>query len=243
MKGIATGVLALVGLASGFGQTGTGGQGPITPLTQTASISGTVKSSATNGPLAGNTVTAYRTAPQTPVYRSQTTTAADGSFTVASLPAGTYRICVDGTKDVHLDPCTWAANPTTVTVTDGQHAAGNVVPLAKGTTLTVQVNDPQKFLQARTGDPGPGHIFLALLPPKSAPIPIPLVQSDATTMKQQIVIPPDTSFQVLVYSKEVSLMDPTQRAVADTGGAFTVSIPSAAAQSAPIVLQVTGRKP
>src|SRR5579885_1937086 len=83
-------------------------------------------------------------------------------------------------------------------VTDGQHAAGNVVPLAKGTTLTVQVNDPQKFLQARTGDPGPGHIFLALLPPKSAPIPIPLVQSDATTMKQQIVIPPDTSFQVLV---------------------------------------------
>lgn len=244
MKGlvqIGAQAVAIAGLA--LGQTTTAGQGPITPVTQTASISGIVKSSATNAPLVGNTVTAYRTAPQTPVYRSQTTTASDGGFTLASLPAGTYRICVDGTKDVHLDPCTWATAAPTVTVTDGQHTTGSVVALSKGTTLSIQVNYPQKLLQAMPGDPGPGHIFLALLPQTSAPIPIPLVQSDATTLKQQIVIPPDTSFRVLACSKEVTLTDPSQKAVADSGGSFTVSIPSAATQPTPIILQVTGRKP
>ncbi len=235
--------VAFVSIAAGicFGQNG--GQGPITPLVQTASISGILKSAATNNPLAGNMVTAYRVSPQTPVYRAQTTTGVDGSFQLASLPAGTYRICADGTKDTHLDPCTWADTPQTVTVADGQQSAANVVAIAKGTTLVVQINDPQKFLQARAGDPGPGHIFLALLPPKSAPIPIAVVQSDATTLRQQIVIPADTSFKVLVYSKEVSLTDPGQKPVPDAGGSFTISIPSTATQPPPIILQVTGRKP
>ena len=83
----------------------------------------------------------------------------------------------------------------------------------------------------------------ALLPQKSAPMPIPPEETACETMKQQVVIPPDTAFTVLVYSKEVTLTDPGLKAVADAGGSFTVSVRSAAAQPAPFVLQVTGRKP
>jgi hypothetical protein len=241
MKNIVVIIVAAASISvPALGQTGNGGQGPIIPVTQTAGISGMLKSGATNAALSGETVTVYRSS--TPVYRAQTTTGIDGSFTIPSLPSGTYRICVDATKDQHLDPCSWNDNPPSITVADGQASAGNVITVAKGAKLTITVVDPHQYLQARTGDLGPGHVFLALVTSKGAPIPIPLVQMSGNTLQQQLVIPADTSFQVLAFSKEVTLADPNQKPVPASGGIFSVSVSSNASQTAPVILQVTGRR-
>jgi hypothetical protein len=234
-------VCLLVVLAAGLAAQSTNfGQGPITPAVATASISGSLKSSATLGALHGNTITAYRTSPQSPVYRVVGQSAADGTFQISGLPAGTYALCVDGTKDTHLDPCSWGGTPVSVTVADGQKVTGVSLSLIKGVTLKVNINDSGQFLKQRAGEIGPPQVFVAVLPPKGAPAP--LSPSDTGNGRQfQMVVPGDTPLTVLVYSKEVTLTDGNQKGVPAAGGTTSVTVASSAASPAPLVFQVTGR--
>jgi hypothetical protein len=114
------------------------GQGPVTPLTQTAVIAGTVVSETKDARLSGAIVTAYRRSPETPVYRSQSTTDANGAFSLGSLPAGTYNICVQVPGSNYLDPCTWTTSPTSVVVADGKTVGGNTIRLISGGILKVR---------------------------------------------------------------------------------------------------------
>jgi hypothetical protein len=217
------------------------GQGPITPTVATATVSGAVKSSANLAALSGATITALRTSPQFPLYRVQAQSAANGTFQITGMPAGTYALCVDATKDIHLDPCAWSGTPATVTVADGQNVTGVSLSLIKGSTLQVNINDPGQFLQIRPGEIGPPHVLVAVMPQKGPPVPLGMVSATATGQQYQVVIPGNTAYTLLVYSKEVYLTDSSQKAVPATGGTATVTVPSSAASPVPVVYQVTGR--
>jgi len=63
--------------------------------------------------------------------------------------------------------------------------------------------------------------------------PIPLVSTTTAGLTHKTVIPMGTALQVIVYSKEAALSDPTQKAVTAAGGTISVSIPSSASGGLP----------
>lgn len=209
--------------------------------TRTASIAGVVLAEASNSALAGAIVTAYRRIPQPRPYAAHGVTASDGSFTLLPLPAGTYNICVQPSGGAYLDPCTWGQALPSVAVVDGQASIGNTVKLPTGGVLKVRVNDPAGNLQAKAGDPGPGHVLMMLHPSNGPPVPLPLTKNDVTGRDYEVVIPMDTTLSLLTYSKEVTFTDPDQKPVQAGGGVRKISIPSAGPQTATVVFTVTGR--
>jgi hypothetical protein len=53
---------------------------------------------------------------------------ADGSFSLAGVPAGKYRICVDAPQENVLDPCLWSDTQQTWTLADRDNLTLGGVP-------------------------------------------------------------------------------------------------------------------
>ncbi len=224
-------------------QSSNGLQASMAAVTQTAIISGTVLSDATGAPLGGAIVTAYRKKPQTPLYLSQGRADAKGAFSLASLPAGTYSLCVQAPSGAYLDPCSWSDTPTSVTIADGQTSSGNTIRIQAAATLHVRVDDPGQSLKQQSNGAGRAHVLVLLIKSDGMAIPMPLTTSDATGLDHQLAVPFDTKLKILMYSKEAKMNDPDQKPVAAQGSPCDVTIPSNGPQSIEVKFTVTGRNP
>jgi hypothetical protein len=79
-------------------------------------------------------------------HEAVTRTDSAGRFSVADLPAGTYRLCADAPGTGFLNSCQW--NPEVlVRVTAGQASSAPVIRLQRGVQVRVEVEDLAQLLR------------------------------------------------------------------------------------------------
>lgn len=211
------------------------------PAQTTGSIDGTVVNDA-NQPVAKAYVSAYRDyVAGTPPFSATVQTAADGTFSLTGLPAAGYKICVQGLPDGLLDPCQWSATPPTLTLTDGQKVTAFKVALARGTVVTVRVNDAQKLLDTNEGKTPGAHLLIGVWTDKGLFHEAMVAASDANGRDHKISVPDNTPLTFSAHSAFFRLLDATpgapqgaaaggnlassfQHAPADAPKTFTINV-------------------
>jgi hypothetical protein len=120
----------------------------------TASVSGTVTDASTSSPIGGIAVAIHS---QDYSYYDSTITAADGTYTLGTIPTGSYTLAFQSYSGVnyvqqcwHEDSCQ-DENQTYFAVTDGQALTGYGAALAPGATITGIITNA-------AGDPVPNVI-------------------------------------------------------------------------------------
>jgi hypothetical protein len=78
---------------------------------------------------------------QTP-FDHQFASKGDGSFSLASVPAGKYEICVEAPQENVVDPCVWSLLPQTVTVSGSAPVTGVAVQVQTGYRLQIRSTTP-----------------------------------------------------------------------------------------------------
>jgi hypothetical protein len=175
-------------------------------LTGTASFAqstGTVQGIASSDdgkPISAASIIATRTSPATPVVSLSSVSARDGAFTIASLPAGTYRLCIQVRASEYLDPCIWSSEQTTVTLAEGQVRADLRPQAARRSFMCVRINDPNKRLKrdARSGKSAP--LLLGVWTPSKLFIPMAMNAEDEAGRNFQVLVPLDADLWLSVAS-------------------------------------------
>ncbi len=146
--------------------------------------------------------------PFTP-FTATAASGADGSFTMAGLPAGTYRLCAEHRAAGMLNPCLWSDEPILAAVAEGQTTQGRDIRMAKGAVLTVRLNDPRGLLSRYLGKTPGAHILVGIgrgTAPFMAATPS---AADDTGRELTLLVPVDTPLQASVFSSFFSLADET----------------------------------
>ncbi|HUO27904.1 MAG TPA: carboxypeptidase-like regulatory domain-containing protein [Bryobacteraceae bacterium] len=155
-------------------------------------------------------------APGEAVVRGATTTAADGTFAVASLPAGDYLLCADVPSTAYLDPCRWT-QPVRVALSAGGIST-QTVALALGVFLRVRVNDPAGLLPKVIDGPWtPRKLLVGVSYANGAYQGATKTGVDSAGSDYQLVIPASTPFHLWLFSRDVTLVDAAGSAVDVSG--------------------------
>jgi hypothetical protein len=175
----------------------------------TGSIEGTVVDDA-NQPVAKAHVSAYRDyVAGTPPFSATAVTAADGAFRLGGLPAGKYKVCVQVPAGSLLDPCQWSDTPPSLTLSAGQDITGFKVALARGTVVTVRVNDAQKLLQTNEGKTPGSRLLIGVWTDKGLFYEARVAATDANGRDHQITVPNNRQLTLSADSAFFKLADAT----------------------------------
>ena len=172
----------------------------------TASISGKLIPELINTPIPSAYITATKRGlpPVTQTVRA----AANASFQISALPAGTYTICVNATG--FLNPCEWSLPTLVVTVGTGQSSTGNNLTIKPGAVAKLRIQDPSNLLSQKTTSGTNPSILAGVWTGKAANALLPTVFAAAT------VRPPTLP----------TLFHPVHQTGSDSTGAnFEVSVP------------------
>jgi hypothetical protein len=181
------------------------------PAQPTGQVSGIIQVDA-GAALAGAVVTATHVfSPsgdplQKPAY---TISKAGGSFVFGGLAAGTYRFCVQVTGSDVLDPCLWpsTAPSAIVNLAQGQQVAGFAITVKRGVPVYVRMDDPAGFMQNQQTSGKSTAILVSVAEPRGIMHHSAVVVDDASGRTYRIVVPADTSLNLLVQSPNVQLND------------------------------------
>jgi hypothetical protein len=182
----------------------------------TASIQGTVTARDTKKPLAGALVIA-RATPAFSTHQSAQS-AADGSFQLQNLPAGTYSLCVKPADDGYLDPCEWGQTASSVTVTAGQKSTGNLPTASAGSVLKIRIQDTAQLLFQKGKSGYLPDLLVGIFGPNGMFYPAHVANRDIRGLDLQLTIPFNTPLSLSVTSKAAKLADSTGVAL-PAGGA------------------------
>jgi hypothetical protein len=208
-----------------------------TSLTQTvlaqgtASVQGVIE--AQDGtPIAGASVTygamaaprgKAATAMMPPV--GQVTSNSKGTFSIQSLKAGVYLVCVSTKNQPYLDPCHWSTTPATFTLVDGQAISNAVIKVAKGQQYQIRVNDPQQNFASEGKSPG-ANLVMGIRALSGAFHSAVLASSDSSGRNYTVTVPFDTPINLSVLPGTFQLSDGGGLAVASAGGQYPINAPS-----------------
>jgi hypothetical protein len=199
-----------------------------------------------NKPVAGALVIASRKT--LPVGTGRATSAADGTFQVSALQAGSYTVCVRVPGSDFLDTCEWYVLPLQVDVKAGQAVTGLKFKLQRGAILQIRLNDPANILapavSTATAKTVPS-VLMGIQTTKGLFRPVALVSKDATGTTHAVTVPFDTALNFTVLSPNASLADAKGAPLtAPVGqGGFNVPVKIASGTSpAPLTFNVTGLK-
>jgi hypothetical protein len=212
---------------------------------QTGGLAGSVTDES-NQQVAGALVIANRET--LPVASGRATSAADGTFLVSGLPAGSYTVCVQVPGSDFLDTCEWYILPLRVDVKAGEPVAGLKFKLQKGAILQVRLNDPGNVLAPAASTAtvkAVPHVLLGVQTIRGLLRPVTLVSKDATGTTHAVTVPFDTALNFTVLGSNVSLADekgaPVGQAGVQGGSNVPLKIPSGTSP-APLTFNVTGAK-
>jgi hypothetical protein len=179
-----------------------------------AGIQGTVTDAVTKKPISGAFVTALRTG--LPPASQTASSAADGSFQVSGLPAGTYSLCVQVPGGAYVDPCQWSS-PSQVTLSAGQSYTGSSLTLSPGYPLQVYVADPNQLLSQKTADGRNPELIAGVWTSGGMFRPMYITTKASTGVTFSLTIPAATALNLRVASRDVNLNNSGGAAIAAAG--------------------------
>jgi hypothetical protein len=209
--------------------------------TNTASIQGSVADATNKKPISGALVSAIRSG--LPPASQTVTTAADGSFAVGSLSAGTYSLCVQVPNDSYLNPCDWNGLATKVTLIAGQKSAGNQLSILSGSTLQVRVDDPGQLLGKKTKDGRNPHLLAGVWGVNGLFYPLHTASKDSSGVNLQLTIPRGTTLKLQVASLDLKMADANGAALSAAGDQQTFQHGNGEGNSKSFKYTITGVKP
>ena len=158
------------------------------------------------------------------------TTGADGTFTLAPVPNGTYSLCPHPPSANLLPPCSWTTEPQVV-VANGEEAIAPPIKLQPGIDFYVRVNDPHGTRASSEGKIPGASLFLAVQAPNGRMFPIPMTAKDSGGFDHHISVPAGTNFVFKAFSTMFQMTDGIGQSISQQGGrSATINVPPGQAQ-------------
>jgi hypothetical protein len=136
-------------------------------------------------------------------FSANALSAANGSFEIDGLPAGTFSLCAEKQGSQLLNPCIWGT-PTKVAVASGATENGTAVKVQNGVTIVVRVADPKGTL---AGNPQADDILIGTGYRKSPFVRARTITKDGTGRTLTLTVPPGLALNVSVTSRALQLAD------------------------------------
>jgi hypothetical protein len=164
----------------------------------------------------------------------------DGTFRFSGLAHGSYRLCVFARDTAWLDPCHWGPAIPSVTLRDGESSRTLAIPLAKGTEVPIQIDDPGRVLFLNEGRTKGAHLLTGVRTAGWMFVPAAPVSREDTAARLKVVIPYETLVDLTVASSFFRLAHGDGAEFAKPGGALLLF---AARDRSPVTVRllVTGR--
>ena len=181
----------------------------------TASIQGTVSAQTSSTAIAGAFVVATRAG--LPPFRQTVESAANGSFQIRNLPAGTYSLCVRFSSGAYLDSCEWGQTASSVVLAAGQQSMGNTLRPLTGSIVKVRIQDTAQALFQKASTGATPDLRMGVFARPGVFYPARLVRRDIRGADFELPVPFNTPLSLTVVSKSLRLTDATGAAVPNTG--------------------------
>jgi hypothetical protein len=182
----------------------------------------------------------------------QTVSAADGSFTLKSLPPGSYTLCAQvpsfrfgPNDDPYVDDCFWQTGAApTLALSNGQNRTDAAISLSRGRRYRVRVDDPGNILPPPKGVFQGGDLALTLSGPSGASHNMPIVRREAGRTFHEIVIPYSLQHQFQVISSTYSVTDSGGKELTTAQSPTAVRVNQGDTYTVPVVkVTAKGAKP
>lgn len=162
---------------------------------------------------------------------------ADGTFSIASIPAGTYEICVDSPQELVVDPCVWSKAPQ-IMLKATDSVTGFKVVVARGHMTQIRVNST--VLPDPKGGPLGNSLQMTVSAPGSKIHSFRLLSSDAAGQNHFVVMPFGKPATVVVSSGDFAVKDSSGNRAKNDVMRVPVYVP-AGKVLAPVVVNVEKR--
>lgn len=138
---------------------------------------------------------------------------AQGEFRFATVPPGTYSICVVVPTGVAaLDPCNWPEHAVVVTLAPGQAVTDFVVRLERAARLRVRVDDPDRLVvtpaRARAAQTaGNNQLEIGTWNAAGLRVAARLVADDAAGVDYELIVPRGRDLQLRALAEGLRVQD------------------------------------
>ena len=162
-----------------------------------------------------------------------------GQFTIDSLSAGTYALCVQVPGSAFLDPCVWNDKPPSVSIKSGEKSSNNKVDLEEGVSFQFQVADTEQRVAARGN--GTGVVLsAAFVLPNGRQVNLPLQKSETAGHTMELLIPGDRDLPLLIEGKGLAFSDEQGRPWARDKAAYVIKKNTAGEKQKTTTVEVKG---
>jgi hypothetical protein len=164
----------------------------------------------------------------------------DGSFSIPNLPAGSYRVCAQGSSSELIEPCAWEAAPKTLPVAAGQAVAAPAIVLYKGYRLQLHIDDPGGLLAKYEGATAAARLFTGVYTPAGLFFPATAAAKTLNAQDHSVLVPYGTPVRIGISSGFFSVGDETGKPLAQMPGAGPVIQVAKGSVAAPVRFTITG---
>lgn len=149
-------------------------------------------------------------------HTAATQTAADGTFSFAGLPPGSYMVCAGAESNQLLNSCRWGTPSATAVAQAGNTTALAPIVLQRGHPLQVRIDDPQELLRAHEGVTAGARLLVGIWSNTGLFIPLPVRASGNKGRDHELYIPEDVDLHLSVFSGFFAMGDGNGVAVQKT---------------------------
>jgi len=210
------------------------------PTIFAATISGKVVDIA-NRPVAAAIVKISEepTSPSVPsaMHGGTTRTAADGTFSVDNLEAGTYLLCAQVLKGTLINPCQWTTTLPHATLASAAAITSITLTMRPGYRLPIRVDDTQGLLNAHEGKTPGAHLLIGVHGGYHFE-PADTDSADSSGRNLSVLVPFDVPVGVTVQSGFFKVQDAGGNAIKNAALPATVN---SAAPSSRLTIKITGK--
>ena len=150
-------------------------------------------------------------APGEAVVSGSVTTGADRTFTIPSLPSGSYSLCLDNPPDLYVDHCAWNLSGAIFTVVAGANTALKPVTIIAGVRIHFLITDPQGLLP--TAGPAEPAAHVGVRSSQGAYRPAAVASRSGAVTELVVTVPHNQPVSSWLFSRTVKFNDSTGKPV------------------------------